>query len=200
MRNQLLRSSAIVLALLGSLAASAQERSQQPGNVQDVGKPADTAPKGPLPGPNATPPAANPQPAAVAPDKSVQPVPGAMPGSATVPSTLSDKNAADDKLITTAYTFKNLSAEEQQAIYQALKDKPAGSSFNADIGTELPHAIELHAMPNDIVTRVPQTKGYRFAVADNRVLLVSPADRVVVGVFPEGKAMETTGGRRSPQQ
>jgi hypothetical protein len=163
-----------------------------------VGKPGDTSPRGPLPGPNVTPPAAQtPQPAA---RSGEQPVPGAMPDSDSVPSTISAKNAADDKLITTAYTFKNLSEEQRRAIYDALKDRPAGSAFNADVGTELPHAIELHAMPNDLVERVPQTKDYQFAVADNRVLLVSPATRIVVGVFPDAKDMETTGGRRSPQQ
>ena len=95
-----------------------------------------------------------------------------MPGSDTVPSTLSEKNAADDKLITVAYTFKNLTDEQRRAIYQALKDQPAGSAFNADIGTELPPSIELKAMPDALVAQVPQTKDYQFAVADNRVLLV----------------------------
>src|SRR5712691_1020697 len=97
MRTNLLRSTAIMLALVGSMAASAQDA------------PRDTS-------------------------KPVQPVPGAMPGSDTVPSTLSEKNAADDKLITIAYTFKNLADEQRRAIYQALKDNPVRSAFNADIG------------------------------------------------------------------
>src|SRR5215831_12288595 len=49
-------------------------------------------------------------------------VPGA-PASDTVPAKFSEKNAADDRLITTAYTFKQLSADQRRAIYQALKDQ-----------------------------------------------------------------------------
>ena len=35
----------------------------------------------------------------------------------------------------------------------------------------------------DVAARVPQTKDYRYALADNRVLLVAPVGRFVVGVF-----------------
>jgi hypothetical protein len=180
MHTHLLRSAAIVLTLVGAVAASAQDTPRN-ATGQDIGKPSDTAPRGPLPGPNATPPQAAAQPAD---GGTVQPVPGAMPGSDTVPSTLSEKNAADDKLITVAYTFKNLTDEQRRAIYQALKDHPVRSEFNADIGTELPASMELQAMPDAVVAQVPQTKGYQFAVSDNRVLLVSPPTRIVVGVLP----------------
>jgi hypothetical protein len=33
-------------------------------------------------------------------------------------------------------------------------------------------AVELRPMPDHVVARVQQTKDYRYAVADNRVLLV----------------------------
>jgi hypothetical protein len=126
--------------------------------------------------------------------------PGAPTDVDTVPAKFSQKNADDDKLITVAYTFKNLTDEQRRAIYQALKDHPVRSAFNADIGTELPASMELQAMPDAVVAQVPQTKGYQFAVSDNRVLLVSPPTRIVVGVLPDAKGLETTGGRHSPQQ
>ncbi len=122
-------------------------------------------------------------------------VPGAAADSDTVPAKFSAQNAADDKLIITAYTFRNLSDEQRQLIYQALKDQPAGAAFNADIGAQLPAAVELRQLPGDVTTRVPQTAGYQYAVAGNRVLLVSATNRVVVGVFPEVKALEAGEGR-----
>src|SRR5258705_746955 len=99
MRHHVLRSTALMLALLGTVAAA-----------QDA--PRDTGAGGPLPGPNATPPQAG----SLPPDGSnmIQPVPGAMPGSDTVPSTLSEKNAADDKPITIAYTFQKLTDQQRQ--------------------------------------------------------------------------------------
>jgi hypothetical protein len=53
-------------------------------------------------------------------------------------------------------------------------------------------------MPREVTARVPQTEGYQYTVADNRVLLVSPPTRIVVGVFPDAKGIEAGEGRRSP--
>jgi hypothetical protein len=165
MRTDLLRTTTLALVLLGAGFASAQN--------------AGTSPDGQVPGPNATQPQASAQPAGA--DKSVQPVPGAMPGSDTVPSRLSEKNAADDKLITVAYTFKNLNEEQRRAIYQALKSQPApGPAPNAEIGVELPSSVELRPVPQEVVGHVPQTNGYHYTVTGNKVVLVSPATRIVV--------------------
>jgi hypothetical protein len=111
-------------------------------------------------------------------------VPGAPANADTVPAKFSAKNAADDKLITIAYTFKTLTDDERRAVYQALKDQPAGSAFDADIGTKLPPGIELRPVPDEVVARVPQTRNYRYAVAKDRVLLVGTG-RIIVGVFAD---------------
>ena len=96
-------------------------------------------------------------------------------------------------------TFKLLTEEQRRAIYTALKGQPAGPAFNADIGAELPSSVELRPMPDDVVARVQQTKDYRYAVADNRVLLVSPVTRYVVGIFVDDVQAPKAGeGRRTP--
>jgi len=121
-------------------------------------------------------------------------VPGAPANTDTVPAKFSEKNAADDALITVAYTFKLLTDEERRAIYQGLAGEPAGSAFNAEVGDELPPEVELRAVPDAVAARVPQAKNYRYAVANDRVLLVG-VSRIVAGVFrsPEPPASE---GRR----
>src|SRR5262245_2578901 len=119
-------------------------------------------------------------------------VPGAPTNTDTVPAKFSAKNAADDELITIASTFKTLTDDERRAIYQSLKDQPAGSAFNADIGTKLPPGIELRPVPDEVAARVPQTRDYRYAVAKDRVLLVGTG-RIVVGVFADVPVSE---GRR----
>src|SRR5262249_49230185 len=68
-------------------------------------------------------------------------VPGAPANTDTVPAKFSAKNAADDELITIAYAFKTLTDDERRAVYQALKDQPAGSAFNVDIGAQPPPGI-----------------------------------------------------------
>src|SRR5262252_171158 len=108
-------------------------------------------------------------------------VPDAPANTDTVPAKFSAKNADDDALITIAYTFKTLTADQRRAIFEALKDQPA-AAFNADVGTELPPGIELRPVPNEVAVRVPQTRDYRYAMAKDRVLLVGTS-RIVVGVF-----------------
>jgi hypothetical protein len=104
----------------------------------------------------------------------------------TVPAKFSEKNARDDQLITLAYTFKNLSDDDRRQIAQALKDQPDATGVNADIGTELPFTVELRPVPDALASRVPQTKGFQYLKAGNRVMLISPPTRIVVGVFSEG--------------
>ena len=134
------------------------------------------------------PPAANAQPQEAAFVNGALAVPGAPANTDTIPAKFSEKNAADDKLITLAYTFKILSNEERRAIYEALRDKPTGAAFNEDIGVKLPVDVALQPVPPDLANNVPQAKDYYYAVTHDRVLLVSPVNRMVVGVFAEDKA------------
>src|SRR5919204_1717555 len=123
-------------------------------------------------------------------------VPDAPANTDTVPAKFSPKNAADDELITIAYTFKTLTGDERRTIYEALKDQPAGSAFNADVGTELPPEIELRPVPDELAARVPQSRDYRYAVTHDRVLLVGTS-RIVAGVFA-GPNTPVSEGRRGP--
>src|SRR5262249_9931246 len=59
-------------------------------------------------------------------------------------------------------------SNRQAAAYEA---QPT-AAFNADVGTELPPGVELHPVPNEVAARVPQTWGYRYVVANDRVLLM----------------------------
>jgi hypothetical protein len=136
-----------------------------------------------VPGPNAVQPEADALPPVI--KVPVQPVPGAMPNSDTVPSTMSEKNAADDKLITVAYTFKHLTPEQRRAIYDELKNSPPpGPPPSGEVGIELPLQVELLPVPKQLAERVPQASDYQYTVSNNKVLLVSPPTRVVVGEFP----------------
>jgi glucose/arabinose dehydrogenase len=201
MRRDPLQAISLVLALLGGMsvaaaqqpppAADAQQREQQEKAQQTPSGKTGTEE------PSAHAPAAKPQSNAVLVNGALA-VPGAPENSDTVPAKFSEKNAADDKLIILAYTFKLLTDEQSRAVFEALKDRPAGAAFNADVGAKLPTSVELKAVPDEVTRRVPQTNGYRYAVADNRVLLVSPMTRIVVGVFADAKGAEAGQGRRTP--
>jgi hypothetical protein len=123
-------------------------------------------------------------------------VPGAPANTDTVPAKFSQKNAADDELITIAYTFKTLTDDQRRAVYEALKGQPTGSAFNADVGVELPPAVELRPVPAELAARVPQTRDYSYAATGDRVLLVGTS-RIVTGVFADAN-VPTSEGRRGP--
>lgn len=205
MRRQLLRTSSLVLVLLGAgfsagLAVAQQAPPAAEPQQQQQQEKAQQTPSGQMGKEEPSSHAPSPKPA----DNSVfvngaLAVPGAPENVDTVPSKFSAKNAADDKLITLAYTFKLLTDEQRRAIYDGLKGQPAGPAFNADVGVELPLSVELRPVPNDVAARVQQTGDYRYAVAADRVLMVSPVNRVIVGVFMDDvQAPKGDQGRRTP--
>jgi hypothetical protein len=195
MRRDLLRTSALALAFVGSVGLAAAQQQSPPADAQQqsqqeardrAGKPrpigAQQTPSGKMrkEEQSSHAPNAKPEENAVFVNGALA-VPGAPANTDMVPAKFSQKNAADDELITVAYTFKTLTDEQRRAIYQALKDQPA-SAFNADIGTKLPPGIALRPVPDEVAARVPQTRDYRYTVANDRVLLVGTS-RIVVGVF-----------------
>jgi hypothetical protein len=183
MPRHLLQTAVLIFALAGTiLPADAQHQGAVVPPNQSSGPDAGPKPDGQVPGPNAT----NPEDANTSTDGSTfaQPVPGAMPGSATVPSTISERAAAEDKLVITDFTFGHLTQQQRQAIYQALKNKPAGKAFNADVAMVLPPQVTLHPVPSEVAKQVPQTEGYYFTVTADRVLLVAGPNRYVVAVLP----------------
>ena len=138
MRRQLLRTSSLVLVLLGGAGFSAGFAvAQQPPPAaepqqQQQQEKAQQTPSGQMGKEEPSSHAPSPKPA----DNSVfvngaLAVPGAPENADTVPAKFSAKNAADDKLITLAYTFKLLTSEQRRAIYDGLKGQPAGPAFNA---------------------------------------------------------------------
>jgi hypothetical protein len=112
-------------------------------------------------------------------------VPGAPQNSETVPAKFSEKNAADDKLVTVAYTFKTLSPEQRRAIYQGLKDQAPAQSVVSALASELPIEVTLQSVPEAVAAQVPQIRGYQYIVLADQVLLVSPATRIVVGALSD---------------
>jgi len=199
MRRDLLRSGAFALAVAGSVGISAAQQPPPPADAQQRSQQdnAQQTPSGKMgkeePSSHAA--TAQPQQNAAFVNGALA-VPGAPENTDTVPAKFSQKNAADDALITAAYTFKSLTDDERRAIYQTLKDQSAPSAFNADVGTELPPEIELRPVPDDLAARVPQSRDYRYAVTHDRVLLVGTS-RIVAGVFA-GANTPVSEGRRSP--
>src|SRR5262249_15405822 len=147
MQYALLRTSALALAFAASAGLAAAQQQPPPADAQQSQQ--DKAQQTP-PGQMGKEEPSSHAPSAAPPANAVL-VNGALavpdaPATDMVPAKFSAKNAADDALITNAYTFKMLTDDERHAIFEALKGQPA-AAFNADVGTELAPAIELREVP-----------------------------------------------------
>jgi hypothetical protein len=162
MRFQVVRAVVLTAALAGGLAtaARAQDQSNPPQKAED--KPSSVLVNGMLAVPDA-------------------------PKTETTPSKYSEENAKSDRMQLLDFTFKTLSDEQRAAIYRSIKSsnadkRPLDASY-ASVGLEIPATAELEALPQDATQAAPRTKDYRYAMAGDKVLLVWPANRFVVGVI-----------------
>ena len=199
MRRDLLWTSACALAFVGSVGLAAGQQPSPPADAQQRSQQenAQQTPSGKMgkEEPSSHAPSAQPQQNAAFVNGALA-VPGAPADTDTVPAKYSQKNAADDELITIAYTFKTLTDDQRRAVYQMLKGQPTSSAFNADVGVELPPNIELRPIPAELAERVPQTREYSYAVTGDRVLLVGTS-RIVAGAFADAN-VPMSEGRRGP--
>ncbi len=205
-RNNILRTAVVMAALAGGIGLAAAQAPASPkdkgeADQQSQAEKAMRSPSGKAgkeePGSHV--PTSRPQEVPVL-VNGVLTAPGAAADGDTAPAKFSAKNAADDKLITVAYTFKALTDEQRNAIFGALKNQPARTPIEADVGTELPLATTLNAVPDDLAAKIPQTGAYQYAVSGNRVLLVEPFNRVVVAVISEVQDRTTGAGGREPSR
>lgn len=106
-------------------------------------------------------------------------VPGAPADSQTVPSIFSERNAALDALPTMAFPLP-LSDEDKQRIRGAASQAPVvrTEAHPADL---LPIGLEVRELPAQVTTTIPATRNLGFVRTSDRVLLVLPASRIVVG-------------------
>lgn len=115
------------------------------------------------------------------PDRVAEPVPGAT--RQTEPSTVSAANAAQDKLPILAMQFP-LTDEQKQKIAASLgtaKTAPAGT-IEVTVAQSLPNTdMTLQEFPADAKAAVPDLGRYRYVKLNDRVLIVDPPFRTVVG-------------------
>jgi hypothetical protein len=107
--------------------------------------------------------------------------PGAPQEGATVPSKFSARNAALDRLPIMAMRLQ-LSDAQKRSIYESVSEtKPASGNLSIETAQALPKEIELHPLPKKITEAIPAVSQLKYARTENKVLLVQPPNRIVVG-------------------
>jgi|SRR5262245_31849431 len=170
MRIGIASCSAVAVLLIGLSAGLAQTQPnmgpQNPGSAQGDTQPAGSEPPHGNPGPTG--------------DSTMKGPIGA--GAETMPAKNDEAVAARDRIPIMARPLP-LSDEQKQRIYTTVMNNgqiPV-AQITADPATILPGSVELSALPDGMEEQIPAVRGYKAVKLQDRVLLVSPSDRVVVG-------------------
>jgi hypothetical protein len=111
-------------------------------------------------------------------------VPGAPTEGETVPAKFSEQNAARDQVPIMAKPLP-LSDEQKRRIYDTVSgaNKPI-ANVDAHPANFLPPSIELFELPSELANAIPAVRDLKYVRLDDRVLLVQPPNKVVVGEIP----------------
>jgi len=100
----------------------------------------------------------------------------------TMPAKADEDVAARDRVPIMARPLP-LTDDQKRQIYDSVMnntDVPVTQTV-AKPATILPGSVELSALPSDLEDQIPAVRGYKYVKLQDKVLLVSPANRVVVG-------------------
>ena len=117
---------------------------------------------------------------------------GGSPDSETAPAKFSEKNAEADRGAIMARPLP-LTDEQRQKIYARVMEsgQKAETNVKAEPSTILPSTVVLHELPQGVVDEAPVLRGFKFVRLEDRVIIVSPPTRGVVGEF--------TGDKQAPR-
>jgi len=80
----------------------------------------------------------------------------------------------------------NLNMENEHTLKEILlkdaKIKHESGEQDLKAGDSVPQSVVLHDFPQEIAEKVPQIKSHRFFISDDRIIIVRPQERKVVGI------------------
>jgi hypothetical protein len=71
-------------------------------------------------------------------------------------------------------------------------------NFSISVGTAVPRSIQLNALPADLVTIVPQYRGYSYFVVEEQIVIVEPSSVQIVAVIPYSGGTATRAAAPAP--
>lgn len=101
----------------------------------------------------------------------------------TMPSTLSPDNAALDKLpiMTRGFIFDE--NQRKRILESIMADNKSAAQISNEIQPAmlLPEGVEMHELPGDLVRDMPSLSDRRYVRLNDRILIVNPNNRGIVG-------------------
>lgn len=122
-------------------------------------------------------------------DRGTLNTPGAPKEVDTAPAKFSARSTADDALPIAGYTLRHLTDEKRRAIFASVRIVQPSSTRTADlatIGALVPPEIALSGLsplPDQVLVDLPEMRTVMFTKVGEKVVLVNPRTRVVLGVI-----------------
>ncbi|HZP78726.1 MAG TPA: hypothetical protein VFB45_21495 [Pseudolabrys sp.] len=116
------------------------------------------------------------------------PAPGQGPIGATdqtMPAKFSSRNDKLDHLPIMALPLPFSDAQKQQIAQAVRKDSHSTVDFAAAPAQQVPYNLALYPLPNELTAQIPEAADYRVLKLTDKIVLVNPADRAVVGEIKE---------------
>jgi len=100
----------------------------------------------------------------------------------TMPSKYSPENDAADKRPIMAHPVPLSDAEKRQ-IYDSVAGnaEAVARSIDVSLASPLPSDVTLYELPKSLTEAMPAVRGFKYVKLENKVLLVDPPNRIVVG-------------------
>jgi hypothetical protein len=98
----------------------------------------------------------------------------------------------------------SLNVQQRTQIGQTLARhnvKPVTNvNFSISVGTAVPRSVQLNALPADLVTIVPQYRGYSYFVVEEQIVIVEPSSTKIVAVIPYAGGTATHAAAPAPSK
>ncbi len=80
----------------------------------------------------------------------------------------------------------SLSGDQQKSIWKDISahatNETTPSGFTAAVGTQVPSTMSTYPVPRQAARDVPAAKPYRYAMTQDKVILVNPSDHKIADV------------------
>jgi hypothetical protein len=108
-------------------------------------------------------------------------VPNAPAETSTTPSKVSQHNQQLDDIPIMARGPQLTDAQRKLIVERVIAAGGPPAQVDAFLTAELPAGVEMHAWPSDVVGQMPSLRDTKYVELSNKILVVRPETRVVVG-------------------
>jgi hypothetical protein len=82
-----------------------------------------------------------------------------------------------------------LGSEQRGRLVDSIRGQHVESigrvDFGLNVGTVVPDRYHFYPLPGDIVSFIPEYRGYDYFVAEDEIVIIDPVTRQIIDVIPE---------------